>query len=72
MLCLTIVKEKGTGCRIADRWQPSRYHFRVGKTAQDGGDVEVIEVLNQKEGESRAELEKRADDFLADYALKFG
>ncbi len=66
MLCLTIVKDKKPGL---DR---PTYHFRVGTKAEIGGDVEVIEVLNQKDSESRAELEKRAEDFLADYAVKFG
>ena len=66
MLILTIVKEKKPW------FDRPAYHFRVGDAAQTGGDVEVIEVLNQKEGESRAALEKRADDFLRDYAVMYG
>lgn len=64
MLILTIVKEK------KPRSDRPTYHFRVGDAAQPGGDVEVIEVLNQKEGESRAALERRADDFLRDWGWR--
>jgi len=67
MLQATIVKEKPHPKR--DR---PVFHVRIDTTPQTGGDVEVIEILGQKAGETRESLERRADDFLRDYAVMYG
>lgn len=42
-----------------------RYHVRIGKgPPQVGGDVELVEVLDQKPGESEEALKERALEFL--------
>ncbi len=53
MLRATIVKER----------YKDQYHVRIGKEPQKGGDVEVIEILVQREGESKEELAARAHEF---------
>ena len=51
MLTATIVKDKTNGC----------IHIRIDKNGpQTGGDVEIIEVLQQKDDETDEELKLRA------------
>ncbi|MEY4745201.1 MAG: hypothetical protein RL272_1146 [Candidatus Parcubacteria bacterium] len=51
MYVATIVRDKKDG----------RIHVRLGKTAQDGGNVEVVDVLN---GAELKELKDRAERFV--------
>jgi hypothetical protein len=66
MLRATIVRMK----QLVDG--RNSYHVRIGKEPQTGGDVEVIEILGQKEGETRQQLDVRAYNFLLDYAVMAG
>lgn len=43
------------------RDKAGRHHVRLGRKAQDGGDVEVIETLN---GSDIKELARRAERFV--------
>lgn len=41
------------------------YHVRISKDGpQDGGDVELIEVLNQRDNETLEEFKERALSFV--------
>jgi hypothetical protein len=51
MYVATIVRDKRSG----------RIHVRFGKAAQDGGNVEVIDLLN---GTDLKELKDRAEKFM--------
>jgi hypothetical protein len=66
MLRATIVREK----QLRDG--RNSYHVRIGQEPQTGGDVEVIEILGQKDGETRRQLDVRAYNFLLDHAVMFG
>lgn len=58
MLKATIVRDKdGT------------YHIRISKDSpQTGGDVELIEILDQKPGESEGAFKERAVEFVRNRA----
>lgn len=51
MYVATVVRDKKNG----------RLHVRLGKAAQNGGDVEVVDVLN---GSDLKELKDRAEKFV--------
>lgn len=53
MYVATIVRDKRDG----------RIHVRLGKSTQDGGNVEVVDVLN---GTELKELKERAERFVKD------
>ena len=56
MRSATIVREKK---------DPSRIYIRIDKGApQTGGDIEVIEVLQQKDGESLEDFKERCVRFV--------
>lgn len=55
MIVATIVRDKKDG----------RIHVRIGKKPQDGGNVEVIDVLN---GTDLKELKDRAERYVKNLA----